>query len=559
MSQIKTKEAILDALGAINTPVIALTGDWGSGKTHLWKEDIAKEVTKLKTHTPIYISSIGISSINELKTLCATRLLSLLSSKNISQKIYTYINKHLDKASKLIPSKIQSNIADAFIFLPEIKKHLDKNILIVIDDIERTDNINVTQLHGFISILIEELNFRVLLILNSEKLDTDNKEKWERIYEKLVSREVKLTTTASEAVDIGLNDITGNRYKLLHKYIDKLNITNIRIIQHIKRVCDAILSSHNISDEAYESLAKSIILFTTIHLKGIEDWPPIDWIVKQSKHPTLDNDNESISWKYKIDEYNLGFLDDFEYEILVPFLRTGHLNKILLDDYIQQTELRIEKDKHDALLSKLYTKEYWDPNRTSEQILNIINDLLKKIELTRQTEITALAKIANNHEANGYEKVINAWLDASSPIIKKATGKEHDFDNIIKQSDIDKRIRDLYSNRKNELYPSPTLTEALEYIDSHNSYGTRYEQPIINSTEQDYIELLKTADGNLTKIIARYFTQHLGVNTIDHRTRERSDNFRKALQSIMTKQPDTQLAKIWRRVLEENNIDLDRR
>ncbi|MES9851444.1 MAG: P-loop NTPase fold protein [Candidatus Thiodiazotropha sp. L084R] len=263
-------------------------------------------------------------------------------------------------------------------FLPNIKEHLPNNLLIVIDDIERAEHIDVMQLHGFISLLTEELNFRVLLILNSDKLDSSNKQKWEIIHEKLISREVKLTTTASEAVDIGLSGIARTKYAILHKYIDKLNITNIRIIQHIRRVCETITLKRSMNDDVFESLTKSIVLLTAIHLKAVNDWPDIDWLVHNTKHPTLhDDDENSKLWTYKIEKYNLGYLDNFEFEILIPFLRTGHLNNTLLTNYIEKVEYRINSEKTYTSLSELYTKEYWDPNRTSAQILEIIDNLKK--------------------------------------------------------------------------------------------------------------------------------------------------------------------------------------
>ncbi|MES9851446.1 MAG: P-loop NTPase fold protein [Candidatus Thiodiazotropha sp. L084R] len=113
MSHDATKGAILSALNTPNTPVIALTGDWGCGKTYLWKEVIAKELNEKNLFTPIYVSTTGISSIDELKTTCSARMLSLLSSIKLSKKIYGYINQYIDKVSKIIPSTIQSNIAQA--------------------------------------------------------------------------------------------------------------------------------------------------------------------------------------------------------------------------------------------------------------------------------------------------------------------------------------------------------------------------------------------------------------------------------------------------------------
>ncbi|MEW8333349.1 MAG: P-loop NTPase fold protein [Candidatus Thiodiazotropha sp.] len=558
MTQEATKNAIIDALKTSNTPVIALTGEWGCGKTYLWKNTLAEKLTKDKIVTPIYISAVGVSTIDELKTVCATRLLSIASSPSGLDRITKYVSKHLDKLSIILPSTIQSNIADAFIFLPEIKRYLPNNILLVIDDIERAENIDVMQLLGLVNLLTDELEIRILLILNSDKLASNNKEKWEIIHEKLISREVKLSITSSEAVNIGLSDVTGAQYEILHNYIDKLEISNIRIIQHIKRVCESIVLNNTINDGVFDSLSRSIVLLTAIHFRSIDDWPSIDWLVKNTKHPTLDNNNSNEKhWKYKIDNYGLGYLDEFEFDILIPFLRTGHLNTSSLESYIKKTDQRIKSEKTYQIIEQLYLLEYWSPNRTTDQISTIIKKLIEHIEYIRPTDITGIANIANLHIDNGYEVLMNNWLETHEPIIKKIVFKEHDYDYIYNQHDIDSRVRQLLFDRNNDLYPTPGLMEAITYIETNNSYGQRYVEPTLSATKEDYIQLLKNADGMEMKFIARFVTSLLTSDIYDPNTKHRTDTIKQALIFIFSELPDSNLAKIWKRVVDENSINLE--
>jgi tRNA A37 threonylcarbamoyladenosine biosynthesis protein TsaE len=55
MSLKKTKEQMIRLLGQTDISVIALSGKWGTGKTHLWDE-IKKESGDDKVKNALYVS-----------------------------------------------------------------------------------------------------------------------------------------------------------------------------------------------------------------------------------------------------------------------------------------------------------------------------------------------------------------------------------------------------------------------------------------------------------------------------------------------------------------------
>ena len=66
MSLKKTKERLILLLTEADNNVIAISGKWGTGKTHLWNEikDSSKDA---KVNNALYVSLFGLSNIDQIK------------------------------------------------------------------------------------------------------------------------------------------------------------------------------------------------------------------------------------------------------------------------------------------------------------------------------------------------------------------------------------------------------------------------------------------------------------------------------------------------------------
>lgn len=66
MSLKKTKKQLIHLLGEADNRVIALSGKWGTGKTHLWNE-VKSESEDERIKSSLYVSLFGLSSIDQVK------------------------------------------------------------------------------------------------------------------------------------------------------------------------------------------------------------------------------------------------------------------------------------------------------------------------------------------------------------------------------------------------------------------------------------------------------------------------------------------------------------
>ena len=66
MSIESTKKQLIELLKRADINVIALSGKWGTGKTHLWNE-VKKESKDEKVQKALYVSLFGLSTVDQVK------------------------------------------------------------------------------------------------------------------------------------------------------------------------------------------------------------------------------------------------------------------------------------------------------------------------------------------------------------------------------------------------------------------------------------------------------------------------------------------------------------
>ena len=187
---------------------LALTGDWGIGKTYLWKNFRDKNRESFSGKKYAYISLFGLDSLESLKLAIATEVqtdaandspLNVDVSKHI-KKLFGFVGGGNITASGdmrfgiNIGNKLITNI---------IMAHL-KETLVCLDDIERkSDSLPMSEIMGLVNYLKNERNCQIIMILHdaeSEDRDYFDKHK-EKIFDELLVLDDSLSIVKS-IVDI---------------------------------------------------------------------------------------------------------------------------------------------------------------------------------------------------------------------------------------------------------------------------------------------------------------------------------------------------------------------
>ncbi|MDN5665310.1 MAG: KAP family NTPase [Psychrobacter sp.] len=393
------EKRLIDLIGEESSFAIALTGEWGIGKTHLWKNfrDKNREVFSGKKYA--YISLFGLDSLESLKLAIATEVqtdaandspLNVDVSKHV-KKLFGFVGGGNITASGdmrfgiNIGNKLITNI---------IMAHL-KDTLVCLDDIERkSDSLSMSETMGLVNYLKNERNCQIIMILHdaeSEDRDYFDKHK-EKVFDELLVLDDSLSIVKS-IVDSSL-------FTIYEQFYEIIGIKNLRFYQRVNK-------SFKLFDEAYPSLSqlsKERILKFILIIRMAYDMPS-----------ALGND---VDFKFFVDSFNYKNIKNFrghkiqnaykeQNEIPDDIVRFNRINDIIhrfysyfeISDWGEIivswiTELDFDKEVTNDLIAKdKITEEALVIDRLSSEVLSEFHSMEIKPNFAERLYYLACAKI----------------------------------------------------------------------------------------------------------------------------------------------------------------------
>ncbi len=219
----------------INNPVgaLMLSGEWGCGKTYLIN---AKFIPLVKDiYVFVCVSLFGIDTLDALrvevkkKWLEKASELDKLNGTKVS-KITDSYKKVFSTIKDMLPENWQkkgevvSSIMDLVNFMPISNRMFEKKVILVFDDLERT-NISSTDLLGCINDYCENQSFNTIIVANEQKIkdSSDNELSYHEIKEKIVQRVIQFVPDYGEVVSNSIELMScGIEYKGLLRKNKKL-------------------------------------------------------------------------------------------------------------------------------------------------------------------------------------------------------------------------------------------------------------------------------------------------------------------------------------------------
>ncbi len=159
---------------------LLVSGPWGSGKTHYFKDVILPQIQKKHTvnnaskrYKPVLVSLFGQRSVEDIQTSIFLSLHSILKNKYI--QLGASISKGLiNGALKLAKIDSFSGVLDNAKPKPKDWIEFDE-IVLILDDLERIDKeLTFRQLIGFINSLVESQSVKVIIIANRDQIQDED-------------------------------------------------------------------------------------------------------------------------------------------------------------------------------------------------------------------------------------------------------------------------------------------------------------------------------------------------------------------------------------------------
>lgn len=275
-----------------NGKVIMLSGKWGSGKTHFWQNRIQTVLNGKEKEKKIpnnYISLYGKTTIEEIRNEVFLKIFESMDIFKIDDKSVKLAKNTANLVADLTKtvsvfgfnldlSKIVDKSFEKLEKVNEDKKEektkeiLNSGAIICFDDFERkSKDIDLNDLFGFITNLTIEFKSKVVIILNDDVFEGEEKKIFSNVKEKSVSKFLKYEPSIKELFETIFN--SDARYRKLdeHKEIILNSIietqeVNARIyIQVLDNLVEWIEKKQEINDNVLRCLILVNILFINFH------------------------------------------------------------------------------------------------------------------------------------------------------------------------------------------------------------------------------------------------------------------------------------------------------
>lgn len=491
-----TKDHLVQLLADQDNKVIALSGKWGTGKSHLWRE-VKSASADEAVKGALYVSLFGLSDMNQIKLKVVQ---SAIPSAEKHSAAWNKVRVGVEGARKVLNSlhKGFSALDElALLALPSLLK--DK--VIVLDDIERKhDKLNIDEVLGFIDEFMQQHGARFVLILNSDQLD--DQKVWDRLREKVVDQEIRLNTSTSDAFDIAVGFAPSPYADRIRSAAEACGLTNIRIIRKVIKAVNRILGNRtDLADALLSRVVPSTVLLASVHYKGIDDGPdfefvlaqgtPDDWGVLLAKDKVEDEESKRKSkWKLLLNDLGIHGCDDYEL-LVIEFLQSGlfDANAVtnIIDRYVTENDVMSARNDINKFMERLI----WDHRLTEADLLAQAEDLAPRAYLTDAYNFTsfhdAVEELRDGHDLAA--SILAGWI---------AAFRDKKFDDFEDENPFGRKVHPAIQKEfdaiKVDAQAKTTVFDACEFIVKNNGWGTRQELAMKAATTADFETVIKTID-----------------------------------------------------------------
>ena len=247
-----------------NPFAIALTGEWGVGKTQFWNDFKKKYQDQFRLRKYAYVSLFGIDSLESLKYEIAVKTHKVDQSEDRMQGAKSLFNKALDTVdlSSIEGKGLSLNIGKSLI--TSALSSLVSNTVICIDDVERiSDSLSLKDVMGLINDLKLEKNCQVIVILHDSKANEQFQEYKEKVLDEILVLDDNLDALETSITDKFALDVMQLFYR-------KIRIKNLRFYKKVFNNYQQIIE--NI--DSLSKTSKEYILKNLIVIRWIDEFQP---------------------------------------------------------------------------------------------------------------------------------------------------------------------------------------------------------------------------------------------------------------------------------------------
>jgi len=552
----KTKEQLIQLLGQADNRVIALSGKWGTGKTHLWNEIKAGSGDD-KVKNALYVSLFGLSSIDQVKRkLIETAIPGAESHGGLFDGLKNLFKVGVKAASEHYKALAAINDLNVLLMAPVVLR----NKLIVIDDIERKhEKLGIDEVLGFIDEYSQQHVSRFVLVLNDDQLSTkdDQKKLWAIFREKVIDQEIKLSTSADEAFSIAIG-LKPSKYAEAIKQASIIcSLTNIRVVVKVIRVANQILADRDLEGAIQARVVPSIVLFSAIHYRGMDDGLDFkfalnvgnpNWarFAKDSNEEPTPEEKREDGWRMLMQELGIHSCDEFEKQ-LVEFLESGLFEAASIEAVIDRYVVESEAMKARETANDFMKRAFWDHRIDEAQLVAEAATLLASARLLDPfvaTELqSVLAKLPGGAAIG--DAIIDGWIVGYRESNPSTVSDENPFNNPLHP-----KIQAEFAAIKATTQANATVVDACMHVIENSGWGTLQEVALRQATAADFEAAIREMQDldKLRRFMRQMIRMRIERATYDPHFGTATERFVEACRAIANDAASPRLASLVQRL-----------
>jgi len=554
----KTKEQLIQLLGQADSCVIALSGKWGTGKTHLWNEVKAESDDK-KIRSALYVSLFGLSSIDQVKRkLIETAIPSVESHGGLFDGLKNLFKVGMKAASEHYKALAAINDLNLLLMAPVVLR--DK--LIVIDDIERKhEKLGIDEVLGFIDEYSKQHVSRFVLVLNDDELSTedDQKELWVTLRDKVIDQEIKLSASADEAFSIAIGLRPSKYADAIKQASIACSLTNIRVVVKVIKVANQMLAGRDLKEAIQARVVPSIVLFSAIYYRGLHDGPDFKFALNvgnpnwegiakdKNEEPTPDETREE-GWRMLLRELGILGCDEFE-KRLVEYLESGLFEAASIEAVINRYAAEGEAMGAREAARNFLNCVYWDHLVDEAQLVAEAADLPAIAGLLDPfvaTELQSVLAQLPGGPAIG-DAIVDGWIVAFRKSNPATVNDENPFNNPLHP-----KIQAEFAAIKETVQANANLVDACLHIIESSGWGTVQQVALRRATAAEFETAIRRMEDldKRRQFMRQMIKMRLQRATYDPHFGTATERFVEACRTIANDAASPRLASVVRRLFD---------
>ncbi|WP_186122825.1 P-loop NTPase fold protein [Burkholderia gladioli] len=505
----QSKTQLISLIDNADLKVIALTGAWGTGKTHLWNE-IRKESQDPIVKGARYVSLFGLKDINQLKLKVVQSALPVGGdSSSLTEGLMKTWKVSVD-ALKKAHEGFSALDELALVAVPVALR----NRFVVVDDIERKHaSLSVDEVLGFVDEYSQNFGTRFLLILNSDQFSAPTDSAlWAAFREKVVEEELRFTPTPGEAFDIAVPNLDNPYRTTARTAVDACGVTNIRVIRQAYRLVVRLLGATWDMPLAIQArTVPSIVLISALANKAIKDGPTLEYVAGYNRGGDFlsrylgkegdalkekTEDSTPAAWKVLLSKLGINSSDEFE-ELVVAFVRDGRHDAKAIEAIVQGYQDNQNRTESRNLAHAFFERFTWDVTGCDDDLVADAVKLIAKVRDLDAYTVTALGKqMAELPDgAKLEEALIDGWLAHFATIAGKTEFGDPSFGRPLHP-----KLKAAIDDARDARIQSATVVDAINHLLGNEGWGHREEAAMRAATIDDFETAMRTLKGRDFKI-----------------------------------------------------------